>query len=117
MTIRGAPLLLLALLSGDASAVDLSGQSTATPLLKSDILKALLPMASAIAHCDAIDSVQMSVETIPNDVKTNAKGVITSGSPNVERWVATGCGKSVAFKVTLTPDGVGGEFYSISTIK
>jgi hypothetical protein len=117
MTIRTALLFMLVLFAGDVSALELSGQSTATPLLKSDILKALLPTASAITHCNVIESIQMSVEAIPNDVKTNASGVIISGSPNIERWVATGCGKSVAFKITLTPDGVGGEFYSISTIK
>jgi hypothetical protein len=115
MTTKVALLLVLALFVGDAAAIEFSGKSTATPVLKQDILKALLPLASAITQCKAIDSIQMSLETMPDDVKTNSNGIIISGSPVIERWVAAGCGTSVALKVTLAPDGKGGEFYTIST--
>jgi len=115
MATKVAPLFMLALFIGDASAIEFSGKTTATSVVKQDILDTLLPLASAITQCKAIESVQMSVETIPNNVKTNSNGIIISGGPIIERWVAKGCGTSVALKVKLTPVGKGGEAYSIST--
>jgi hypothetical protein len=107
----------LFLIISSASALELTGQTTATPQLKIDVLKALIPMASAITQCKSIESIRTSVVTLPNDLQTNANGVVIKGSPTIERWVASGCNKTTAFKVTLTPDGVGGNYFNVSTAK
>lgn len=99
---------------GQASALELFGQSTGTPQLKTDILKSLLPMAAAASQCQAIDSVTTSVRVPPRNVETNADGVIIKGDDIVEQWVTEGCGKRIRFKVTLSFDGVGGTYFRIA---
>jgi hypothetical protein len=114
----GLPAVLLFLVAvatpGAASALELLGQSTGTPQLKSDILKSLLPMAAAASQCQAIDTVTASVLVPPRNVETNADGVILKGDDIVERWVTEGCGKRMGFKVTLSFDGVGGTYFRIT---
>jgi hypothetical protein len=107
-------LLFLAAVAGPANALELHGESIGTPQLKTDLLKALLPMASAASNCQTIDSVTASVLVPPRNVETNAEGVIIRGDDVVERWVTEGCGKKIRFRVTLSFDGVGGTYFRIA---
>ena len=109
-----AGLLFLAAVAGPANALELRGESTGTPRLKTDLLNSLLPMASAASNCQTIDSVTASVLVPPRNVETNAEGVIISGDDVVERWVTEGCGKKTRFRVTLSFDGVGGTYFRIA---
>lgn len=107
-------LLFLAALAGPATALELRGESTGTPQLKTDLLNSLLPMASAASNCQTIESVTASVLVPPRNVETNAEGVIIKGDDVVERWVTEGCGKKIRFRITLSFDGVGGTYFRIT---
>ena len=112
----GAVALLL-LVPSLANALELSGTSTATPQLKSDTLRSLIPLALAATACDRVDSIQMSVISIPTTRQVNSQGVIVKGEPTRERWVASACGRQAAYAVTFTPDGAGGAYFNISADK
>lgn len=111
-------ILLLALavplaLVGCASGPQFSGQTLATPKLRSDTLAMLTPYNATRTGCDKIDAVDTAVVATPTNVETNADGNILRSSPARERWLATSCGSQAAYQVDYIPDGSGGNFISI----
>jgi hypothetical protein len=99
-------------IAGSAAGSEVSGNSVASPHLKSDTAKMVSTYATAAAKCDRIDSIDVQTLKVDSNVKGNAAGHVTQGNID-ERWTAKLCGQQIPFLVTFIPDGKGGTYMRI----
>jgi len=91
--------------------VPISGNTTASPMLRNDMLK----MLSVMFDCSKIDAVETEIlSSAPDsDSAVYALGKMFGGKPEgsiKERWTAIGCGQRMPLEVTFVPDGKGGTY-------
>jgi hypothetical protein len=72
-----------------------TGNSKTTPVLRRDILLRLIPMFAVPQHCDQVETIDATFQQLDKDASGRVAGML-------ERWRATGCGKSSLFEVRLT---------------
>lgn len=110
------PTLMSAIAAGCATAPNISGESTASPKLKSDASAFVSLQTKAITRCESVESIRTEVLMVAPNLKGNAAGAVTSGRIQ-ERWTATACGQSIPYLITFAPDGVGGTFIGVTREK
>ena len=72
-----------------------TGNSKTTPALRRDILLKLIPMFAVPQHCDQVETIEATFQQLDKDASGRVTGML-------ERWRATGCGRSSLFDVRLT---------------
>lgn len=95
--------------------IPISGNTTASPTLRNDMLKMLSTMFEAKTNCSKIDAVETEVlsDTLDPGSAVYAMGKMLGGKPEVsikERWTAIGCGQRMPLEMTLISDGKGGAY-------
>jgi hypothetical protein len=91
--------------------VPISGNTTASPMLRNDMLK----MLSVMFDCSKIDAVETEILSSAPDSDGADYAVIEmlGGKPESsirERWTAIGCGRRMPLEVTFVSDGKGGTY-------
>jgi hypothetical protein len=94
--------------------IPISGNTTASPTLRNDMLEMLSTLFEADANCSKIDTVETEVmsDTLDPNSALYAMGKMQGGKPEdaiKERWTAIGCGQRMPLEMVIVPDGKGGS--------
>ena len=98
----------LTAVAGCATGPDIRGETTASPQLRADTVKAVSIYATAATQCERVDSINVQTLHVDPDVRGDSSGEVISGNIE-ERWTASLCGQEAPFLVTFIPDGRGGS--------
>lgn len=112
MDTRYVAIACAGILGGCATGPTVSGDSSASPRLKSDAAQMVSLYAKAASKCERVESIQTHVLRVDPAVKANASGAATEGNID-ERWTVRLCGAEMPFLVTFIPDGKGGTFFRV----
>ncbi|MGE8637293.1 MAG: hypothetical protein ACN6PR_01535 [Achromobacter sp.] len=93
-----------------------SGNTHAGATLKADVARNVSMQAQIQSNCQKVDAIQTEVVKIHPVGTGNSAASRQYGSVD-ERWMVNLCNQQIPFKVTLTPDGQGGTFFSTSRDK
>lgn len=96
--------------------VPITGNTHAGATLKADVARTISMQAQIQSNCQKIDAIQTEVVKI-NPVGTGNSAASRQYGSVDERWIVQLCDQQIPFKVTLTPDGQGGTFFSTSRDK
>jgi hypothetical protein len=97
-------LLCLTTLTACLSVSTMTGTSVADRELKHDIIKRIQFIFRD--HCRKIDRIDISNNSVVNDQDGHFNHA-------QETWVASACGKTMRFTVTITADPKGGTFFGL----
>lgn len=96
--------------------IPITGNTHAGATLKADVAQNLSMQAQIQSNCQKVDAIQTEVVKI-NPVGTGNSAASRQYGSVDERWIVQLCNQQIPFKVTLTPDGQGGTFFSTSRDK
>jgi hypothetical protein len=90
-----------------------TGRTVAGDTLKSDTFRSVSTFATLQAKCKKVDSVHTEVLAVNPPGTGDTENKKKYGSVD-ERWTVQLCGQTIPYRVTFTPDGQGGTFFSTS---
>ena len=104
---------MLAACAAPQGKAPITGNTHAGATLKADVAQNISMQAQVQLNCQKVDAIQTEVVKV-NPIGTGNSAASRQYGSVDERWIVQLCNQQIPFKVTLTPDGKGGTFFSTS---
>jgi hypothetical protein len=104
---------MLAACAAPQTKAPITGNTHAGATLKADVAQNISMQAQVQLNCQKVDAIQTEVVKV-NPIGTGNSAASRQYGSVDERWIVQLCNQQIPFKVTLTPDGKGGTFFSTS---
>ncbi|WAI85118.1 MULTISPECIES: hypothetical protein [Achromobacter] len=104
---------VLAACAATQTKAPITGNTHAGATLKADVARNISMQAQTQLNCQKVDAIQTEVVKV-NPVGTGSSAASRQYGSVDERWIVQLCNQQIPFRVTLTPDGKGGTYFSTS---